>query len=165
MIGNNKKLLVVGISDLKIAKSPEILITYALGSCVGICLFDSLKGIAGLSHIMLPLSMDHTATTNVYKFADTAIPELIKQMERLGASRMRMTAKIAGGAQMFQTQNNASISNIGKRNVDSVKDILKKQNIRIIAEDTGSNYGRTIEFSPEDGKLVVKSAYKGVLTL
>lgn len=165
MIGNNKKLLVVGISDLKIARVPEILITYALGSCIGICLFDSIKGIAGLSHIMLPLSTDYMTTTNIYKFADTAIPELIKQMERYGASKIRMTAKIAGGAQMFKTENNSSISNIGKRNIDCVKDVLQKQNIKIIAQDIGLNYGRTIEFNPEDGKMLVKSAHKGTLIL
>jgi chemotaxis protein CheD len=153
-------LIVVGISDLKIGASPDSLITYALGSCVGTCLYDGLAHIAGLSHILLP---DSTLCNdgNVMKYADTALPALVRAMESAGASRLRLTAKIAGGANMFAT---AGIG-IGERNVLSVKSVLAALRIRIVAEDTGSNYGRTVEFRAQDGAVVVKSMLHGNTTL
>jgi chemotaxis protein CheD len=154
-------LIVVGISDFKIAKSPDVLITYALGSCVGTCLYDSTLRIAGLSHILLPEAAICKNDNNVMKYADTAIVELVRVMEMQGASRYRLTAKIAGGAKMFATTG----TSMGDRNVIAVKNELQKLGIRIIAEDTGSNYGRTVEFHPEDGCVLVKSVMHGNSTL
>lgn len=160
---NEKK--VVGISDIQVVKRPDTLITYALGSCVGICLYDAIQGIAGMSHVLLPDSGMCPKDTNVMKFADTAITELISRMQRNGAAKHRMTAKIAGGAQLFGNNTNNPALRIGDRNVQAVKEHLKKNNIRIISEDTGSNYGRTLIFSAEDGSVVVSSALKGVKTI
>lgn len=153
-------LIVVGISDFKIANSPDVLITYALGSCVGTCLYDSLLRIGGLSHILLP---DGSAINdgNIMKYADTALKALVVELERAGASRARLTAKIAGGANMFPT----TPPSIGERNVERVKDELRRLNIRIVGEDTGSNYGRTVEFHPDDGMVLVKSVMHGNSTL
>ena len=150
-------LIVVGISDLKMASAPDTLITYALGSCVGICLYDNMRHIAGLSHILLPDSAMCTYDTNVYKFANTAIAELVKQMEKMGCSRFWMTAKIAGGANMFAFTG----TSIGDRNVEAVKIELKRLNIKIIAEDTGDKYGRTLHFDPQNGTVMVKSIARG----
>lgn len=156
--------LTVGISDLKACRKPDVLVTYALGSCVGICLMDSTTGIGGLSHIMLP---DSTAAANgaatPMRFADTAIPMLVRQVTALGASRPRLKAKIAGGAVMFATNNDKF--NIGERNIKAVKDALRKEGIPIIAEDTGLNYGRTVYFYPETGIMEVKAATQGVKQL
>ena len=78
--------ITIGIGDLKVCKSPDVLVTYALGSCVGICLLDSSAGVGGLSHIMLPDSTTGVnSAANPMRFADTAIPMLIREMERLGA--------------------------------------------------------------------------------
>jgi chemotaxis protein CheD len=151
------KLIVVGISDQKTAVCPDMLITYALGSCVGICLYDSVRHAAGLSHILLPSAANHPGDGNIYKFADTAVEELLNTMERLGCSRNRITAKIAGGANMFA---NSGI-NIGEKNVEAVKIELERLRIKITAEDTGKNYGRTVEFNPENGIVTVKSMIKG----
>ena len=152
----------VGISDLKVAKNDDRLITYALGSCVGICLYDRAAKVAGLSHIMLPTSQGFSATgTLAHKFADTAIPILVKEMVRNGANAMRLQAKIAGGAQMFACSNNSSLSAIGERNVQSVKAELAKLRIPIVAEDTGANYGRTQLFSATDGVMTIKSVSRG----
>lgn len=150
-------LIVVGISDSKIAKAPDQLITYALGSCVGICLLDCLTGIAGLSHIMLPTSSVSPNDKNVHKFADTSIPELIRNMEKNGASRTRIKAKIAGGAKMFETQSDSPTWQIGQRNVTAVVDTLQRCNIPIIASDVLANYGRTVTFDPATGSMSVKS--------
>jgi chemotaxis protein CheD len=152
--------LSVGISDWKVGKPPDVLVTYALGSCIGICLYDKIRKIGGLSHIMLPDSTNSgESNVNRMKFADTAIPDMLKKMTALGAMQTGMTAKIAGGATMFAT--NCDRFNIGERNVVAVKATLQSLRIPIIAQDTGENYGRTVFFYPEDGRMLVKSATKG----
>ncbi|MCI7759444.1 MAG: chemotaxis protein CheD [Oscillospiraceae bacterium] len=156
--------LTIGIGDLKVCKAPDILVTYALGSCVGICLLDSTARVGGLSHIMLP---DSTAGVNgasaPMRFADTAIPLLIKEMEKLGASRGRLRAKIAGGATMFAIANDKF--NIGDRNVAKVKAMLASERIPILAEDTGADYGRTLFFYPETGVMEIRAAARGTKML
>lgn len=158
------KTVTVGISDLNVVKNPDILVTYALGSCVGICLYDKLTGIAGLAHIMLPSSALSSNTQNMYKFADTGIVALVKKMQQSGARTELLKAKIAGGAKMFASMSNSSIANIGERNVIAVKETLASLKIQIIAEDTGKDYGRTVYFSAADGIMKVKSANHGEWT-
>lgn len=152
--------LTIGISDLKACRKPDVLVTYALGSCVGICLHDASAGIGGLSHIMLPLSSESpTGAANPMRFADTAVPLLIREMMRLGASPTRITAKIAGGAVMFAAASERF--NIGERNIRAVKEVLRRERIPIIAEDIGLNYGRTVFFYPETGIMEVRAAALG----
>lgn len=151
------RLVVVGISDQQVAAPPDNLITYALGSCVGICLYDNLNKVSGLAHILLPESFLDSDKKDVYKFANTAIEALVKSMERRGCARIHLTAKIAGGANMFVT---SGIS-IGERNVEMVKKELRRLNIRLKAEDTGANYGRTVEFNTSDGTMIIKTAGRG----
>lgn len=152
----------VGISDLNVVRAPNTLVTYALGSCVGICLYDTSLKIAGLSHIMLPSSKEMTSMKQeIYKYADTAIPALLKKMESMGARSIHLKAKIAGGAQMFTGNANSTLSRIGQRNVAAVKAELARLHIPIIAEDTGKNYGRTLYLSAEDGSMRIKSANRG----
>lgn len=153
--------ITIGIGDLKVCRAPDILVTYALGSCVGICLLDAAVGVGGLSHIMLPESTSGVnGSATPMRFADTAIPMLIRQMEGMGASKARMKAKIAGGATMFATASDKF--NIGERNVAAVKKILMMNRIPIIAEDTGLDYGRTQFFYPETGIMEIRAAAKGV---
>ncbi len=157
-------MLVVGISDMKIATPPDTLITYALGSCVGICLLDATTHVAGLSHIMLPEGKVAPGDAAICKFADTAIPELIKRMEKKGAMRARLKAKIAGGAQMFTPAGggaaNTAMWQIGERNVKSVTAMLQRFNIPILAKDILLNYGRTVSFDPVSGIMTVKAVNK-----
>jgi len=156
------RTITVGISDLNIARAPDILVTYALGSCIGICLYDATAKLAGLSHIMLPSAAQAPNVANQpMKFADTAIELLIRKMEAEGARRVLLKAKIAGGAQMFSGLSNSTIANIGLRNAQAVKMELLRQRITIIAEDTGKNYGRTLFLNAEDGSMTIKSATKG----
>ncbi len=144
----------VGIADFGIAKSPNILRT-VLGSCVGICLYDERGKIAGLSHIMLPSQTEKNS--NEKKYADTAIALLIREMETAGADRADLVAKIAGGATMFKITGNSMMGEIGKNNVAKVKEVLSTLGIKIVAEDTGGNYGRTIDFYAESGVLRIRS--------
>lgn len=156
------EIIKVGMADLNIIKAPGILITLGLGSCVGIALYDKHNKIAGLAHIMLPSSKEIKNNTNKAKFADTGIELLIEKMVKEGAIKELLTAKIAGGAQMFSFNNNNSILKIGERNVQATKEKLKELNIKIISEDTGGNYGRTIELNADDGSLLVKTIGHGV---
>lgn len=149
--------LVVGISDQKVAYPPSIITTYALGSCVCICLYDSLRRIGGLAHILLPEAFGDVSGQNAYKFADTAIEEMVKQMVKQGCAPLHLTAKIAGGANMFAT----SGKSIGERNVETVIRELQRLRIRMVGQDTGSNYGRTAVFNTENGSLTVKTLGKG----
>lgn len=157
--------LSVGISDWKICTSPDVLVTYALGSCVGICLYDKVKLLGGLSHIMLPDSrnINDGATVNRMKFADTAIPDMYYKMLSMGALSSRITAKITGGALMFASSSERF--NIGERNVVAVRAALSALRIPIIAHDTGLNYGRTVFFHPLNGSVDVKSTIHGLITI
>lgn len=155
------EIIKVGMADLKICPYPNKITTLGLGSCVGIALYDPATKMAGLAHIMLPDSTQIRNNSNIAKFADTGIVELIRQMSLAGASRFRMTAKIAGGAQMFAVRTaTGEMSSVGQRNVEAVKEVLAKERIRIIAEDTGENFGRTVVFDSETGEYLIKSVGK-----
>ena len=157
------ELLVVGISDYKLARCPNVFVTYALGSCVGICLYDRQTKVGGLSHIMLPeSSMFSKNDVNRMKFADTAIVDLVRDLTSLGGNNRRLVAKIAGGAQMFEVQPGSAIGTIGERNIISVKNTLHSLNIPRIAEDTGLNYGRTVYFDLDTGIMKVQSLSRSI---
>lgn len=154
-------IIKIGMADLNVAKPPDILQTCGLGSCVGICLWDSVTKVAGMAHIMLPDSIQSKSQGNPAKFANTAVPLLIEKMVSIGASKTRIVAKIAGGAQMFSFYGKNDIMRIGERNAEAVKMALQKERIKLLAEDTGGNYGRTIEFSAADGQLLIRTINVG----
>lgn len=153
-------LIKVGMADMNICKAPDSITTLGLGSCVGVVLYDAKLKLAGMVHVMLPDSTAINNNENIAKFADTGIKELIRRMELQGASRLSLTAKIAGGAQMFAFNSNNNMLRVGERNVEATKKLLGKLNIKILAEETGANYGRTIEFDATTGKLLIKSVGK-----
>jgi chemotaxis protein CheD len=156
----------VGMADLNVVRDTGVLKTTGLGSCVGLTLYDARVKVAGMVHVMLPNSdIAKEGKLNVAKYADTAVPELIDRMQRLGAVVARMVAKMAGGAQMFSFSSNQDTMRIGPRNVESCKEQLKKFGITLQAEDTGGNYGRTIELDCETGILVIRSVHHGVKEL
>lgn len=152
----------VGMADLKTGKAPDVLTTLGLGSCIGIALWDPTTKIGGLAHIMLPDSTKIRNNSNIAKFADTGITELVRQMEEMGVSRRRIVAKIAGGARMFEVSGSTSVGNIGEKNALASKQKLKELGIPILAEDTGLNYGRTVELNCENGDYVIKAVGKSV---
>ncbi len=155
------EIIKVGMADLKTCVSPDGVTTLGLGSCVGIAIRDPATKIGGLAHIMLPNSAEiRNSQQNIAKFADTGIEELVRQMEKLGAKRNRMVAKIAGGATMFSFQGRSDMVQIGDRNVAATKEKLKQLNIPILAQDTGANYGRTVTFFPETGDFRIRAVGK-----
>ncbi len=156
------EMIKVGMADLKLCKSPNAITTLGLGSCVGIALRDPTTKIGGLAHIMLPDSTKIANNQCIAKFADTGINELVRIMVEAGASRGRLVAKIAGGAQMFALQSKTDTMAVGARNVESVVKILGEMRIPILAQDTGDSYGRTVEFFPETGDFVIKAVGKEI---
>ncbi len=146
----------VGIADMKIVRQEGTLITYALGSCIGISLYDPMIKLTALLHIMLPKSSG-SADAQIYKFADTGIKETLRRMSVFGGMKSRYVCKIAGGAKMFEVLGNSSIANIGQKNIESVKDILLREQIRVSREEVGSNYARTMYIAAETGTVTIRT--------
>ncbi|TQS75537.1 chemotaxis protein CheD [Ornithinibacillus gellani] len=152
----------VGISDMNIVQTPDVIRTSGLGSCVGVVIYDARNGIGGLAHIMLPdSSLAKQKNIHVAKYADTAVAALVEKLILAGARKYKLQAKLAGGAQMFQLSSGSDIMRIGPRNVDAVTEKLHELRIPIIASDVGGNCGRTIEFDPETGKLLIRTVNQG----
>ena len=159
------ELVKVGMADLKTVRHPGGLTTLGLGSCIGVCLYDPATKITGMAHIMLPSSKAIKNNSNEAKFADTAIVKLINEMVGMGASKSRLVAKMAGGAQMFAFSGQNDMMKIGERNAVAVREVLRAFGIRILADDTGGNFGRSIELYSEDGRLLIKTIGHGTKTL
>ncbi|MDV4149737.1 chemotaxis protein CheD [Clostridium sp. AL.422] len=154
---NDGREVRVGIADSAIVSSPDKLITMGLGSCIGIALYDREKRIAGLVHIMLPDSRQFKEIVNPFKYADLGVEKLFNQMKSYGCRKENMTAKIAGGASMFNFSDKKIVSDIGKRNGEAVINTINKLSIPIIGEDIGGNKGRTMIFESEDGSVIIRS--------
>ena len=153
-------IIKVGMADLKVCKSPDGLTTLGLGSCVGVALRDPITKVGGLLHAMLPDSTVIKNNTCVQKFVDSGLEELGKQMVRAGANKSRLEAKLAGGAQMFAFQRNSDLVKVGARNAEAARKKLSAMRIKLLAEDTGLNYGRTVIYYPETGIYVIKAVGK-----
>ncbi len=157
----NSNMILVGMADLNSTRSPGVLTTLGLGSCVGIAIYDPINKVAGLAHIMLPDSRLIQNNSNIAKFADTAAAKLVFDVVRLGAKRENLKAKLAGGAQMFAYSSTNESMRIGDRNVEASIKVLGILHIPIVAKDTGSNYGRTVELYAEDGRYLIKTIGHG----
>lgn len=156
------QMIKVGMADMNLCSAPDAITTLGLGSCVGIVLYDATKKLCGMVHVMLPDSTQIKNNQNRAKFADTGIESLLEELIKLGANRRCITAKIAGGAQMFAFSTNNDMLRVGERNVEATKRKLAQLGIPILAEDTGLTYGRTIEFYPENGNLIIKAVGKAI---
>jgi chemotaxis protein CheD len=150
----------VKLADYAVA-TDGVIVTIGLGSCVAIMLHDSVACVGGLAHILLPDEAMSRDRSNPAKFPATIVPILLDEMCRLGASRPRIRAKIAGGASMFGALMATGSINIGERNVASVRAVLTKTGIPIVAEDVGSDYGRSVYLFVGDGHVEVRSLRKG----
>ncbi len=150
--------LIVGISDIKISNSlNDVIITYALGSCIGITVYDPVARVGGLLHYMLPDSTldDKKAKETPAMFADTGIPSLFKACYSLGAEKKRMIVKAVGGASILDDTN---FFRIGQKNIMAMRKIFWKNNVMIAAEDTGANHNRTVRLDMATGKTFVRTS-------
>jgi chemotaxis protein CheD len=152
----------VGIAELKVSKNPGKLVTIGLGSCIAVVLYDPIAKVGALIHAMLPRASRDRAKFNKAKFVDTAIPLALEEMEKLGARRERITAKLIGGAKMFPIDDKTFI---GDKNAEMAENILRALGIRIMARDIGGAIGRTVEFDVSTGRVLVKTASHGAREL
>ena len=159
------EMIRVGMADYKLCLPPDAITTLGLGSCVGVVIYDKVLKISGMAHVMLPDSTAVRNNTNRAKFADTGIDDMMSLLLKKGVNRASLLAKIAGGAQMFSFSTNSDMLRVGERNVEAVKKKLRQLGIRVVAEDTGENYGRTIEFFPDTFDLVIKAVGKPQRTI
>lgn len=150
--------LVVGISDLAVSQDPDArIVTYALGSCLGICVHDPVAGVGGMVHIMLPSAMadPKKAESNPARFADSGIAALFKAAYALGAEKRRIVIKVAGGARVATTGRDSF--EIGKRNIVMLKKVLWQNSVLISGSDIGGTISRTVTLHVGTGAVSVKS--------
>jgi chemotaxis protein CheD len=139
----------------------DLLVVYGLGSCIAVCLYDPSAKIGGVLHALLPTSTEnHTLTSSPSKFVNQGVPLLIDSMIALGAKPSRLTAKLCGGARMVITPGFDDALNIGERNIQAAKEALKAAGLKIQAQDTGGQTGRTIKFSIATGQVTIRSLGK-----
>lgn len=151
-----EKDLKVGIGDMKFTRGGGQVITYALGSCIGITFYDPAIKLGALLHIMLPSRSDAN-DPKVFKYADTGIRETIRKLSAFGMVKNRTVVKIAGGAKMFEMKGNSDFGNIGQRNAAMVKKVLAEERMRISAEDVGGTYARTMLLDITNGDVVIRT--------
>lgn len=154
--------IIVRIADMKISDNPgATLITYSLGVCIGITLYDPVMKVGGLLHYMLPDSQidPQKAQKNPWMFADTGIPLFFNEAVRLGAEKRRMEVKVAGGSQILDE---SGFFNIGERNYLALRKIFLMNNVLIRAEDVGGNVNRTLSIELSSGKVWMKISGNGV---
>lgn len=154
--------VVVMTGEVAAACAPTVLVTPALGSCVGVALWDPRSGRGGLAHVMLPAPADSRPGGRVDRFASIAVPHLAGAVAE-GMRGCRPVAKIAGGSAMFGAD--GSLARIGERNVAEVKRQLALLRIPVVAEDTGGTHARTMELHTETGLIVVRSHRYGTREL
>lgn len=147
----------VGMADYKICCAPEKVMTFGLGSCLGVVLYDATTKICGLAHVMLPDSKSITNNSNRMKFVDTCLSDMYDDLIDKFVNPKNLVAKVAGGAKMFSKDSTNEFLNIGAQNYVAAVRQLARLRIPIIAEDVGGTFSRTIKFDPETGMLLVKA--------
>lgn len=160
-----RKTLVVGVADMVVSNDPSAeIVTYSLGSCLGIAIYDPVKKVGGLLHIMLPESaIDPVkATTTPAMFVDTGVPRLFHGAYNFGAERSRLVIKVAGGAQLLDPK---GVFNIGERNMVALEKILAQNGLRIHASDVAGLTSRTMRLDLNTGEITIKAAGTPVYTL
>jgi chemotaxis protein CheD len=154
--------VVVKVADLNVGLEGDVLVTYGLGSCVAIMLFDPTVLVGGMAHILLPTPALAKPGASTRKFPETAIPALLDAMVEVGASPKRVVAKLAGGAAMFTALVPAGTMQMGERNVTATRKALNAHNIPVMAEAIGGTYGRSVRFDVTSGVVSISSVNAGV---
>lgn len=146
----------VGMGEGVVTREPAVNLTAAgLGSCVAVIFYDSRPTAGAMAHIMLPHSSGQGG--NPFKYADSAIPLLLRQFEQAGGNPRVAAVKIAGGAQMFRVAEGSPL-NIGRRNVEAVHAVLRQLGLRVQSEETGGSVGRTVCLEIRTGRTTVRFA-------
>jgi len=152
------KIISIGISEYRVAFAPAVLVTYGLGSCVGIALYDPDARAGGLAHTLLPAPVREVEMVEkTAKFTCWAVELMVEELVKCGCAPGRLVAKLAGGATMFEPQYRSTHGGIGERNVAAARAALERSGIPLVAEDTGGDYGRSLEFSTATGIIMVRA--------
>ena len=152
------KEIVVRVADLNIATGDQVLVTYGLGSCVAILLYEPDRRIAALAHIMLPSLSLARRGDRPGKTPHTAVPALVEAMVDLGADRRKINSRLVGGASLFASLTPPGSIQMGERNVVSCREVLNQQGIPLVAEQVGGESGRSVWLQASDGKAIIRSA-------
>ncbi|MEE8413129.1 MAG: chemotaxis protein CheD [Dehalococcoidales bacterium] len=151
----------VGLGEVTVSKDPlKNLACFGLGSCISLCACDPVAKVAGMAHIVLPQSKPGTGDRAATKYADIAVPILFEDMSKSGALKSNIIVKLVGGAQMIQTAGFSNILDMGNRNLEATRQVLKKEGVRITAEDIGGSQGRSVWLSVATGEVMVRTAGK-----
>jgi chemotaxis protein CheD len=148
--------VVVGVADMKVSnQQSEVLVTHALGSCIGVAIYDPAAKVGGILHFMLPYSnLDPgKAQEHPHMFADTGLPLLFRECYRLGAQKSRLRVKVTGGSQVL---GNREFFQIGRRNYAALRKIFLKNNVLINNEDVGGTKARTLFLEVATGNVWIK---------
>jgi chemotaxis protein CheD len=154
--------LVVDIADYAVSKDPEaVLITYSLGSCIGVTIWDPVVHVAGMLHYMLPESSlsPEKAKASPAMFCDTGVPRLFRAAYELGAVKKRLVVKVAGGSQLLDEN---GTFNIGKRNYLALRKIFWKNGVMVDGEDVGGAISRTVRLQVGTGEVTIKTRNREV---
>lgn len=149
----------VGISEFRVVRAPAVLVAFGLGSCLGVILDDREKCLGGMAHTLLPASRPGMPEERLAKYVDAAIRLLVDELLQQGAGRERLTARLVGGANMFEPLYPSATDGIGARNVRVARATLQTLGIPLVAEDVGGSQGRTVEFDLATGQVVVRSVH------
>ena len=147
---------IVAVGDMKIGRNSDTIVTHALGSCLGLVVYDPVQKIGGLLHAMLPLSKINPAKAeaNPFMFVDTGVPALFKALYEIGGQKSRMIIKAAGcGNPLGKNE----MFKIGERNYTVLKKLLWKNNILLETEDIGGTASRTLHFDIHTGQTIIAS--------
>lgn len=156
-----EKIIEVGMAEMKIAQAPARLISRALGSCLGITLYDPFKKMGAMVHVMLPDIDKAKIKSNPCRFVNSAVKKMVEELVKNGCVKSTLGAKLFGGAQMFSFIASDSILNIGEKNIEMARSILQELGIKILAEEVGGTFGRTIKLDLENGKVIMETVSWG----
>lgn len=157
--------ILVRVADARTGGAGDLLVTLGLGSCVAIILHDPGRQLGGMAHILLPSATLSRERSNPARFPESAVPWLARELAALGAAPDRLRARLVGGAGMFASLSSPGVAQMGERNVQASRDALKAAGIPLVAEDTGSDYGRSVYFDVGAGRVEVRSVQHGVRDL
>lgn len=149
--------IIVGIGEMNVSDDPEKdIVTYSLGSCLGVTIFDPVAKVGGMIHLVLPDSsiQKNNPQINPYMFVNTGIPRFFKAAYNLGATKSNIIVKVAGGAEIQQAKN---IFNIGARNITSLESILSRNNVSIRKREVGGYISRTVRLNMKTGAVTISS--------
>ena len=156
---------IVGVADMKVSnRTDDTIVTYSLGSCIGLAIYEPQAVVGGMLHYMLPSSAIDAvkAESNPFMFADTGIPALFKQIYELGAEKSRIKVFVAGGAEIMDQE---GIFNLGRQNYSALMQILTKNNVSIWKQAVGGYSNRTVKMEIASGNIYLKTSGLGEVRL